>query len=188
MENTDVSSASLIETRKSGTNVFDGNILHVFKDEIVLPNGEAASREFIRHVGAVAVIPVTDDLKVIMERQFRYPVNRVVFEIPAGKLDSKSEDRLEAAKCELAEETGITADEWIDLGRYVPAPAYSDEDISIYLAQGLHKGQQNLDSDEFLYVEEVPLRDLLEMVLDGRITDGKTQLAILKAAKKLGVL
>jgi len=169
------------EVKVSGKDIFDGFVLHVKKDIIKLPNGKEASREVIRHIGAVCVVPVTDDNKVIVERQFRYPVNRVITEIPAGKLDSADEDRFEAIKRELREETGYTADEWTDLGEYLPAPAYSDERITMYMARGLHKGETDLDEDEFLDVMEVPIDELVEDIMNGKISDGKTQVAILKA-------
>lgn len=165
--------------------VFDGCILHVIKDNVTLPNGNEATREVIRHIGAVCVVPVTDDGQVVMERQYRYPIDTVITEIPAGKLDSKDEDRLEAAKRELKEETGYSADKWMDMGIYYPAAAYSDERITMYLATGLHKGEQKLDEDEFLNVELIPIEDLVDDIMSGRITDGKTQVAILKAAKIL---
>lgn len=176
----------LAEVKTAGENIFDGVILHVRRDSVLLPNGENASREVIRHVGAVCVIPVTEDGKVIMERQFRYPIDSVISEIPAGKLDSPEEDRLSAAKRELREETGYTAEHWEDLGLYYPAPAYSDEKITMYLATGLTKGERELDEDEFLDVEAVPLEKLVEEVMNGVITDGKTQIAILKSARRLG--
>lgn len=178
-------SDSLTERGVASQEIFNGQILHVYKDDILLPNGMPATREVIRHVGAVAVVPLTDDGKVIIERQFRYPINTVVTEIPAGKLDSKAEDRLEAAKRELREETGLTADEWTSLGDYYPASAYTDERLTLYLARGLHRGEQNLDEDEFLMLEEVPLEQLVQEIMDGIITDGKTQAAILKAARLL---
>ena len=123
---------------------------------------------------------MTSDGKVIVERQFRYPLNQVITEIPAGKLDSKSEDRLTAAKRELEEETGLLADEWICLGDYVPAAAFCDERITLYLAKGLHEGTRNLDEDEFLNIMEVDLEELVQDIMDGKITDGKTQVALLK--------
>ena len=177
---------NLAEVKTDSQEIFDGVILHVFKDTVELPNGNPATREVIRHVGAVGVIPVTDDGKVIVERQFRYPLNRVITEIPAGKLDSFTEDRLSAAKRELEEETGYTAEEWTDLGDYYPTPPYCDERITLYLARGLTLGQRHLDEDEFLNFEAVPLDTLVEDVMAGRITDGKTQVAILKAARFLG--
>ena len=177
---------NLTEVKTGSQEIFDGVILHVFKDTVKLPNGNPATREVIRHVGAVGVIPVTDDGKVIVERQFRYPLNRVITEIPAGKLDSFTEDRLSAAKRELEEETGYAAKEWIDMGDYYPTPAYCDERITLYLAKGLALGQRHLDEDEFLNFEAVPLETLVEQIMDGTITDGKTQVAILKAARLLG--
>jgi len=176
---------NLTEVKTDSQEVFDGIILHLYKDTVELPNGKSATREVIRHVGAVGVIPMTDDGKVIIERQFRYPLNRVVTEIPAGKLDSYTEDRLSAAKRELEEETGYTAAEWIELGDYYPTPAYCDERITLYLARGLSLGKRHLDEDEFLNFEAIPLSTLVEDVMAGRITDGKTQVAVLKAARLL---
>lgn len=175
----------LREVKTGSEEIFDGVILHVFKDTVQLPNGHPATREVIRHVGAVGVVPLTDDGKVIIERQFRYPLNRIVTEIPAGKLDSFTEDRLSAAKRELEEETGYSAREWISMGDYYPAAAYCDERITLYLARGLTLGQRHLDEDEFLNFEAVPLTELVEQVMDGTITDGKTQVAVLKAARYL---
>ena len=174
---------NLTEAKTSSEEIYDGVILHVYRDTVVLPNGKPALREVIRHVGAVAIVPLTEDGKVIVEKQYRYPLDRVITEIPAGKLDSREEDRLAAAKRELKEETGITADEWIDMGLYYPSGAYTDETISLYLARGLHFGDQNLDDDEFLNIEAVPLAELEEAVMTGKIADGKTQVAILKAAR-----
>lgn len=171
----------LQEVQTASEEIFHGHVVHLFKDTVRLPNGNPATRETVRHIGAVTVVPLTDDGKVIVERQFRYPLGKVITEIPAGKLDSKSEDRLAAAKRELAEETGYTAEEWISLGDYYPAAAYTDEVITMYLAKGLRKGERNLDEDEFLNVVEVPLEELVRDVLEGRIADGKTQAAVLKA-------
>ena len=170
----------LEEVMVKSEDIFDGHILHVKFDTVMLPNGNEATRELIRHIGAVAVVPLTDDGKVIVERQFRYPLGQVITEIPAGKLDSFDEDRLEACKRELREETGYVADEWTELGDYHPAAAYTDERITLYLATGLRKGERELDEDEFLDVVEVPLVDLVKDIALGKITDGKTQVAILK--------
>ena len=133
------------------------------------------------------MIPVLDNGDVIMERQYRYPLDRVILEIPAGKLDAPDEDRLSAIQRELREETGYTADEWTELGDFHPAPAYSDEYISMYMARGLHKGERHLDEDEFLDVYAIPLADLVREVMEGRISDAKTQVCILKAARLLGL-
>ena len=177
----------LAEIQISSKDIFEGKILHLVNDEVRLPNGETSGREVIRHIGAVCIIPITDDNEVIVERQFRYPVDEVLTEIPAGKLDFKDEDRLEAAKRELREETGYTAEEWTDLGFFYPAAAYSDEKITLYMARGLHLGERELDEDEFINVVRVPLKDLIEEVMSGKIPDNKTQMAILKAAAILGV-
>ncbi len=175
------------ETLVESENLFDGIILHVRRDLVRLPEGHTATREVIRHVGAVCVIPVTENNEVVMERQYRYPIDRVIWEIPAGKLDSPEEDRLSAAKRELREETGYSADEWTMIGEFYGACAYTDERISMYLARGLHRGERHLDEDELLDVTLVPLKQLAEWVMAGEITDAKTQVAILKAARLLGV-
>lgn len=175
----------LTEEKISSEDIFKGKILYIKKDKVKLPNGKTADRELVRHIGAVCVIPVTDDGKVILVRQFRYPIGETVLEVPAGKLDSPDEDRLEAAKRELREETGFTADEWTDLGIYYPSPAYCDEKLTVYLARGLHKGEQSLDEDEFLNVRIRDLSALVTDVMSGEITDGKTQVAVLKAAMLL---
>jgi len=177
----------LQEVQTASEDIFDGVILHVKKDMVRLPNGNASVREVIRHIGAVCVIPVTEDGSVIMERQYRYPLDRVILEVPAGKLDAPDEDRLSAVQRELREETGYTADDWIPLGDFHPAPAYSDEYITMYLARGLHKGPRALDEDEFLDVYTVPLAELVQDVMDGKISDAKTQVCILKAARILGL-
>ena len=179
--------ARLGEKQTSTENIFDGVILHVRRDMVALSNGNTTVLEVIRHIGAVCVIPVTDSNEVIMERQYRYPLNRVILEIPAGKLDAPDEDRLSAIQRELREETGYTADEWTEIGDFQPAPAYSDEFITMYLARGLHKGERHLDDDEFLDVYAIPLSDLVQDVMEGRISDAKTQVCILKAARILGI-
>ena len=177
----------LREVQTETRDVFDGVLLHVRQDTVRLPNGASSIRKVIRHIGAVCVIPVTDRNEVIVERQYRYPVDRIMLEIPAGKLDAPDEDRLSAIQRELREETGYSADEWIPLGDFHPAPAYSDEYITMYLARGLHQGRQALDEDEFLDVYTVPLQELVRDVMDGRISDAKTQVAVLKAARMLGL-
>ena len=177
----------LREVQTETRDVFDGVLLHVRQDTVRLPNGASSIREVIRHIGAVCVIPVTDRNEVIVERQYRYPVDRIMLEIPAGKLDAPDEDRLSAIQRELREETGYSADEWIPLGDFHPAPAYSDEYITMYLARDLHQGRQALDEDEFLDVYTVPLQELVRDVMDGRISDAKTQVAVLKAARMLGL-
>ena len=177
----------LCEKTKSSTETYHGPLLHVYHDRVILPNGNEAGRDYIKHLGAVCMIPVLDNGNVIVERQFRYPLNMVVTEVPAGKLDSPEEDRLSAAKRELLEETGYTGEKWTYLGDFFPAVAYSSEKISMYLVQQLKKGERHLDADEFLNIEEVPLTELVAEVERGEIVDIKTQAAILRAARILGV-
>lgn len=176
----------LLERQISSGEVYSGTLLHVFRDVVSLPDGEETSREYIRHNGAVCIVPLTDDGHVIVERQYRYANGRAFLEIPAGKLDSPGEDRLEAAKRELREETGITADHWEELGGLVCAPAYAGEYITMYLATGLHPGERHLDAEEFLDVYEVPLEDLVNAIMDGTIEDAKTISAILKTWIRVG--
>lgn len=171
----------LIEKELSSTEVYHGVLLHVFKDDVLLPNGKQGVREHIRHFGASCVVPLLDNGDVLMIRQFRYPFHRVLSEVPAGKLDCASEDPLEAAKRELREETGAVAAEMIDLGPYYPTCAYSNEIIHMYLATGLTFGDSALDEDEFLSTERIPLDTLIENIMQGNIADGKTQTALLKA-------
>ena len=171
---------NLMETQLKSREIFDGRIMHVFEDTVRLPNGASASREYMRHVGAVCVVPLLEDGSVLLERQFRYPVNRVMIEIPAGKLDSKTENPQEAAKRELLEETGAVAGELLELGLFLPACAYSDEAIHMYAAKSLTFREQKLDEDEFLNVFTMPLEDAVNEVLAGNIPDAKTQTALLK--------
>ena len=171
----------LVEKQISRTEIYNGAVLNVVRDDILLPNGNRGIREFCQHVGAVAVIPVLDDGRVIMERQYRYAHGRVFFEIPAGKLDSPDEPPLEAVKRELREETGAVAERITYLGRIDTTPALIDEKIHLYLAESLTFGERELDDDEFLSVEFVPLDELYTMVMNGEIADAKTQIAILKA-------
>ena len=176
---------ALGESFVSGEEIFDGKVLHVFRDQVRLPNGGTSEREVIKHLGAVCIVPLTDDGKMIVERQYRYAVGEVLTEIPAGKLDYPGEDWLEAAKRELREETGLSADEWRELGFFFPAAAYSGEKIMMFLARGLHQGERELDEDEFLSVQAVPVAELLDEVMRGELPDSKTQIAILKAARIL---
>ena len=168
--------------------IYNGKVLRVVKDDVRLPNGEESIREFCLHDGAVCVIPITDDGRVVMERQYRYAHGRVFFEIPAGKLDSPDEDHEEAARRELREETGAVADKLTFLGRVDTTPALINEQIFMYMAEGLHFGERELDEDEFLDVELVPLGELVNMVMRGEICDSKTQIAVLKAAMIKGTM
>ena len=173
--------SNLEEKQIKRDEIYDGAVLHVVRDEVLLPNGARSVREICLHNGAVAIIPVLDDGRVIMERQFRYAHGRVVLEIPAGKLDSADEPPLDAAIRELREETGAVAENITYLGAIVPSPALISEVIHLYLATGISFGQRELDEDEFLDVEYIPLEELYDMVMRGEIQDGKTQIAVLKA-------
>ena len=179
---------NLLEKQLSREEIYNGKVLHVVCDKILLPNGKEATREFCLHVGAVCIIPVLEDGRVIMERQFRYPHGRVFFEIPAGKLDSPDEDPLLAAHRELREETGAVAGKMTFLGDLDTSPALINEKIRMYMAEELVFTERELDEDEFLDVELIPISELVRAVMAGEISDAKTQIAVLKAAKLKGVL
>ena len=176
---------NLTEQQLSSTKVFEGCLLHVFKDDILLPNGKNGTREYIKHLGAVAVVAMDKDGNIVLEKQYRYPFHKELLEIPAGKLDYKGEDTLEAAKRELREETGISADKFEYLGPFYPTVAYSDEVIHMYLATGLSFGQRELDDDESINLQWVNIKEAVSMVLGGLIPDSKSQAAILNVWTRL---
>ncbi|MBQ9783039.1 MAG: NUDIX hydrolase [Clostridia bacterium] len=182
--------SQFVETQTATEQVFDGKILHVRRDEITLPDGKPAVREYIRHVGAVCVIPLTEAGEVICVCQYRYPFARVLLEIPAGKLDSRDEDPDEAVRRELREETGARCGKLTYLGEYLGSPAILDERIHMYLAEELTFGETDPDEDEFIETVRIPLEDLVDMILRGEVADGKTQVAVLRAAamRKRGIL
>ncbi len=171
----------LIEKKLTSELIFDGKVVHLYRDVVELPDKSTSVREYVKHLGAVCVVPVTDDGYVILERQYRYAVGQVLVEIPAGKLDYAGEDFREAALRELREETGAVPRELIDMGDYFGSPAIMGEQIRMFLAKGLSFGETDLDEDEFLEVYRLPLSEAVEMVLRGEIPDGKTQTAILRA-------
>ena len=171
---------ALIERFAASEEIFDGIVLHVNRDMVTLPDGKSAVREVIRHVGAVCVVPLTEAGEVICVRQYRYAAGQVMLEIPAGKLDHKQEDRREAALRELREETGVRCETLTSLGAFYPAPAYSDELIDMYLAEGLSYGDTDPDEDEFLDVVRVPLAEMVDMAMRGELPDAKTQMAVLR--------
>ncbi len=173
------------KTLKSET-VYEGVIFTINHDTVELENGNTAIRDVLLHHGGVCVIPVTDENEIFLVRQFRYPFRKTTTEVPAGKLE-KGENHAECGKRELLEETGCICDEYIYLGEMLPTPAYNSEVTYMYMAKGLHFDKQNLDPDEFLDVEKISLSEAVKLVMDGKITDGKTQIAILKAARLLNI-
>jgi ADP-ribose pyrophosphatase len=169
----DSQDSHLRETRIDGGLAYDGHFLKVSRDRIKLPDGSETQREFIRHPGAVVILPLLPDGRVLLERQFRYPNDRVFIEFPAGKIDP-GEEALATAKRELEEETGYTAKEWNFVCTIHNAIAYSDEHLDIFLARDLTKGEAKLDDGEFLELFTATVPELLEMVRKGEITDVKT--------------
>ena len=165
--------SDLRETRIDGGVAYDGNFLKVERDRIKLPDGSITHREFIRHPGAVVILPLLPDGRILLERQFRYPNAQVFIEFPAGKIDP-GEDHLACAKRELEEETGYTAAKWRFVCTIHNAIAYSDEHLELFLAEDLSAGEQKLDEGEFLETFSVTLPELLDMVKRGEITDVKT--------------
>lgn len=167
------------EKRVSGECIYSGKIITVTVDTVELPNGNIAKREVIGHPGGVAVLPITASEEVVMVRQFRYPYNEELLEIPAGKLE-RGENPLDTGKRELMEETGVQAGEYTYLGVMYPTSGYCAEKIYMYAATDLEFFDQHLDEDEFLNIEILPFDEVLSKVLSGEIRDGKTQIAVLK--------
>jgi ADP-ribose pyrophosphatase len=163
----------LVEIRLSQRELLKGHFLHAVRDEVALPDGGRAVREYILHPGAVMVIPLLDDGRVVLERQWRHPVGQVMVEFPAGKLDP-GEDRRACAERELREETGYSAREWAHAGVMHPVIAYSTEFIDIWFARGLAAGERRLDAGEFLDVFSATPQQLLDWCREGRVTDAKT--------------
>jgi ADP-ribose pyrophosphatase len=165
--------AHLRETRIDGDVVYEGKFLKLERDRVRLPDGKETYREFIRHPGAVVILPILGDGRVLLERQFRYPHDKVFIEFPAGKIDP-GEESLACAKRELLEETGYTATEWHFVTTIHNAIAYSDEHLDLFLARGLVEGDAQLDEGEFLDTFTATVPELLAMVKSGEITDVKT--------------
>lgn len=164
--------------------LFTGKVLQLEYDRILLQNDAPAHREVIRHQGAVCVIPITKDEEVYMVRQYRYPYDMVLLEIPAGKLE-RGEDPALAAARELEEETGMRAGKLTYIGDYFGSPAILEERIGMYLAEDLVPTAQHLDEDEFLTVEKIPVSELVDAILAGEVPDGKTQVGILRVYEML---
>jgi len=166
----------LREERITGEDIYGGIFLKMKRDTVSLPDGQQAVREYLTHPGAVAIVALFDDGRVLLERQYRYPIAKACIEIPAGKLDP-NENPLLCAQRELAEETGYTAKKWSYIRRIHPVISYSTEFIDIYLAEDLVPGKSKLDDEEFLDVFAAPLEQLITWVEEGEITDVKTTIS-----------
>ena len=175
---------NLTEHCISSETIADGGMLTVKRDQVRLPNGHKSQREYVLHPGAVVIVPLLANGKVILERQFRYPLQQTFIEFPAGKIDP-GEDILVTGQRELLEETGYRAAQWVKLGHQHPCIGYSNEVIHIYLASQLSEGQHQRDVDEALEVFELDFDECLAMVKRGEITDGKTIVALFFAEKYL---
>lgn len=180
-----MSFSDLTEKQLSSQTVYQGGLLHVKEDQVQLPNGQSAQREYILHPGAVVIIPLLANGEIVLERQYRYPLRRDLYELPAGKLD-QGESPLACGQRELLEETGYRAASWKYLATIHPCIGYSNESMSLFLAQDLSEGAHQRDGDEFLETFTLPLTEALEWVRRGRITDVKTVIGLFWAEKILG--
>jgi len=171
---------NLEEKRISSETIYNGRIINVFKDTVLLPNGKNASREVVRHPGGVGVAAIDTDRNVYMVKQFRYPFGEVLLEIPAGKRDRNGETPEEVGRRELLEECGLKAGKMHSLGSVYPTCGYCDEEIFLFWTDDFEVAEQCPDEDEFVEVLKIPLDELVEMVVRGDIKDSKTVAAILK--------
>ena len=179
---------NLSEKMVSSRTIFEGKIIKVTLDQAQLPDGTLAAREVVYHPGGVAVLALDEDNTVYLVKQYRYPIQQLLLELPAGKLDHGAEENvLLGAQRELSEETGLEAAQWTYLGYTLASPGFCDEALHMYLARGLTRKRQHLDEDEFLDVVTMPFGQLVEQVMDGTITDGKTVSTTLKVKVLLGL-
>ncbi|MDZ7716447.1 MAG: NUDIX hydrolase [Balneolaceae bacterium] len=170
----------LIETEISSKEIFKGRLLHVFLDEARLPDGKISTREWIKHPGAAAVLPVFQDGDVMLVKQFRYPMRQVFYEVPAGKIDAGEEPEITAGR-ELKEEAGLICENMQYLGHFYPGIGYSDEIIHLYLAWDIEHTEQGSDDDEFVINHRLPFKEAVDMVYSGEISDGKSMVTLLRA-------
>lgn len=162
-----------------------GIIVNVYHDKAELCDGRIVGREVVEHPGGVTILPVDEEGNCYMVQQYRYPMQKLMLEAPAGKLEP-GEDPMECAVRELSEETGFTADELIYLGAHASSPGYSTEVLHIYLARGLHAGDVHPDDGEFLNLEKHSMQELMDLIMNNQLEDAKTVIAVLKAARILG--
>ena len=179
----------LFEKTAEKNYIYNGKIINVRRDIAEMPDGKHSIREVVEHNGGVCVAALTENDELMFVRQFRYPYSEVILELPAGKLE-KGEDPFEAGKRELEEETGCVAAKYHTLGKFYPTPGYCGEIIYLYAAENLTETHMNLDDDEYLEVERIPLEKAVDMVLSGEIKDGKTQALVMRVAemKRRGII
>lgn len=170
----------LVEQKLSSKEVFKGKLLHVFYDEARLPSNEIGTREWIKHPGACAVVPIFDNDDIMLIKQFRYPMSQIFWEVPAGKID-QGETHDKTAFRELEEEAGLSSQSFAYVGHFYPGIGYSDEVIHIYIAWNLETVEQNTDEDEFVVKVRLPFEEAIQMVHSGEINDGKTVICLLRA-------
>jgi len=172
--------SSLVEKELESREIYKGDLLHVFKDRVELPDGGTSTREWIKHQGAAAILPVFNNGDVILLKQYRYPARQVFWEVPAGKIDpGESPDN--TALREVQEEAGVRCHKFDYVGYYNPCIGYSDEIIHLYIGWELEVLEQNVDEDEFLIVERLPFREVVSMGYQGHLPDGKTFTTVMRS-------
>ena len=165
-------------------NIYEGKIIKVTLDTVICPNGNEAQREIVRHPGGVAVVPIDENGFVYMIEQYRIPYDEIILEVPAGKLDKGENPDIAAAR-ELKEETGLLAENLVFMGSFYPTVGFCDENLRMYLATGLTQGEDNPDEDEFVITRKIHIDELISMIMENKISDGKTIAALFKARELL---
>ena len=183
---TDKDKERLIEKTLSSEVVFSGRVFDTIVKKVMLSDGSTSTREIVKHNGGACILPVDDDLNCYMVRQFRSPFEKILLEVPAGKIEIGEDPKVCAVR-ELHEETGFEASEVIDLGKMICSPGYDSEIIYLYAARGLTFIGEKPDEGEFLNCEKIPLQTLVEMADRGEISDSKTQICIYKTVRRLGI-
>jgi ADP-ribose pyrophosphatase len=171
------------EKTVSSREIFQGKIVKLRVDTVVLPDSRQSTREVVEHAGAVAIVALDENRNIIMVRQYRKPVEEVLLEIPAGTLEA-NEDPLVCAQRELQEETGFTAEHWQKILAYYSAPGFCNERLHLYLASGLHPGEGHTDDDEFIEMVRIPLQDAYQLIFTGKIQDGKSIIGLQYACRQ----